>query len=129
MLALGLASLGKGYVRSCRPSGARGVSMVCGKLATAVLAALSLSALSACNGGVNPYDPAQRALAGALIGAGSGAAIGAIAGGGEGAAIGAAAGGVLGAVAGAATTPSGPPPQAANSPYPPPQAGPYPPPN
>ena len=39
--------------------------------------------LTACT---NPYDPGQRALGGAAIGAGSGAAIGAIAGGGRGAA-------------------------------------------
>ncbi len=57
--------------------------------------------LAACN----PYDPGQRALGGAAIGAGSGAAIGAIAGGGQGAAIGALAGGAVGAVVGAATTP------------------------
>jgi phage tail tape-measure protein len=62
--------------------------------------------LTACT---NPYDPGQRALGGAAIGAGSGAAIGAIAGGGRGAAIGALAGGALGAVAGAATTPQPPP--------------------
>jgi hypothetical protein len=58
----------------------------------------------------NPYDPGQRAIAGGLIGAGSGAAIGAIAAGGSGAAAGAAVGGALGAVAGAFTTPSTPPP-------------------
>ncbi len=61
--------------------------------------------LAACN----PYDPGQRALGGAAIGAGAGAAIGAAAGGGTGAAIGAATGGVVGAVTGAATTP--PPPR------------------
>jgi hypothetical protein len=38
----------------------------------------------------NPYDPGQRALGGAAIGAGTGAAIGAAAGGGTGAAISAA---------------------------------------
>lgn len=64
-----------------------------------------LLGLAACN----PYDPGQRALAGAAIGAGAGAAIGAAAAGGTGAAIGAGVGSALGAVAGAATTP--PPPQ------------------
>ena len=67
----------------------------------AVLVALA-SGLTACT---NPYDPGQRALGGAAIGAGSGAAIGAIDSGGRGAAIGALAGGVLGALVGAATTP------------------------
>ena len=72
------------------------------------VAALTLC-LAACT---NPYDPTQRAIGGALIGAGSGAAIGAVLGGGYGAALGAAAGGTLGAVTGAATTPvpSAPPP-------------------
>ena len=71
----------------------------------------------------NPYDPGQRALGGAAIGAGTGAAIGAAAGGGTGAAIGAATGGALGAITGAATTP--PPPQYPPPGYPPPG---YPPP-
>jgi hypothetical protein len=53
----------------------------------------------------DPYNPAERAIGGGLIGAGSGAVIGAIAGGGRGAGIGAAVGGGLGAVAGAVTTP------------------------
>src|SRR5689334_12720027 len=69
------------------------------------------------------YDPGQRALGGAAIGAGTGAAIGAAAGGGTGAAIGAATGGALGAITGAATTP--PPPQYPPPGYPPPG---YPPP-
>ena len=47
----------------------------------------------------------ERAIAGGLLGAGTGAVIGAIAGGGHGAGIGAAVGGGLGALAGAATTP------------------------
>jgi len=68
-------------------------------------------------GCAEPYDPGQRALAGGLIGAGSGAAIGAIAAGGTGAAIGAAVGGGVGAVAGAFTTPS----PAAPPPPPPPR--------
>ncbi len=63
-------------------------------------------ALSACS---NPYDPGQRALGGAAIGAGAGAAIGGLAGGWHGAAIGALAGGALGAVTGAVTTPRPPP--------------------
>ena len=74
-------------------------------LATALGLATSLAACT------NPYDPTQRALGGAAIGAGSGAALGAIAGGGRGAAIGALAGGALGAVGGAVTTPSPPPQQ------------------
>jgi hypothetical protein len=75
--------------------------------------ALSLT-LTACN----PYDPNQRVLGGAAIGAGTGAALGAIAGGGRGAALGAILGGGVGAVTGAATTPTPPPP-------PPPPAGAY----
>lgn len=64
-----------------------------------------LFTVSACT---NPYDPAQRAIGGGLLGAGAGAAIGAAAGGGHGAALGAAIGGVTGVIAGIATTP--PPP-------------------
>jgi hypothetical protein len=56
----------------------------------------------------DPYNPADRAIGGGLLGAGTGAVIGAIAGGGHGAAIGAAVGGGLGAVTGAATTPARP---------------------
>ena len=56
----------------------------------------------------DPYNPGERAIGGALVGAGTGAAIGTIAGGGRGAGIGAAVGGGLGAVAGAATTPAPP---------------------
>jgi hypothetical protein len=59
----------------------------------------------------NPYNPAERAIGGGLVGAGTGAIIGAIAGGGHGAGIGAAVGGGLGAVAGAATTPARPHPR------------------
>ena len=94
--------------------------------------------LSACT---NPYDPAQRAVGGGLIGAGTGAAIGAAAGGG--AALGAAIGGAAGALGGIATTPPPPgyypqayyppspgyPPQAYYAPppgyYPPPPPPPY----
>jgi hypothetical protein len=59
--------------------------------------------LSACT---NPYDPAQRAVGGGLLGAGAGAAIGAAAGGGHGAALGAAIGGAAGALGGIITTPA-----------------------
>src|SRR5271166_5813159 len=45
----------------------------------------------------DPYNPAERALGGGLVGAGTGAVIGAIAGGGR-----------VGAIAGAATTPPRP---------------------
>jgi hypothetical protein len=68
-----------------------------------------LLGMTACS---NPYDPGQRALGGAGIGAGAGALIGGLAGGWHGAAIGALAGGAVGAVAGAVTTPH-PPSQAA----------------
>jgi len=68
-------------------------------------AAALLLGLAACN----PYNPADRALGGAAIGAGTGAAIGAAAGGGAGAATGAAIGAGVGAVGGVATTP--PPPR------------------
>lgn len=64
-----------------------------------------LTLLGACT---DPYDPGQRALGGAAIGAGSGALIGAAAGGGHGAAIGALVGGAGGAALGAATTPQRP---------------------
>ena len=56
----------------------------------------------------DPYNPADRAIGGGLMGAGTGAIIGAIAGGGHGAGIGAAVGGGLGAITGAATTPPRP---------------------
>jgi type IV secretory pathway TrbL component len=58
--------------------------------------------LSACT---NPYDPAQRAVGGGLLGAGARATIGAAAGGGQGAALGAAIGGAAGALGGVITTP------------------------
>ncbi|MBS0638647.1 MAG: cell envelope biogenesis protein OmpA [Acetobacteraceae bacterium] len=67
----------------------------------ALLAGLALGA-AACT---DPYDPGQRALGGAAIGAGTGAAVGAIAGGGRGAATGALIGGGVGALGGALTTP------------------------
>src|SRR5271165_963280 len=83
--------------------------------------ALALGAtlcLSACT---NPYDPGQRAVGGALLGAGTGAAIGAAAGGGRGAATGALIGGAVGALGGVATTPQrpGPPPGYYREGYPP----------
>ena len=56
----------------------------------------------------NPCNPADRAIGGGLLGAGTGAVIGAIAGGGDGAGIGAAVGGGVGAIMGAATTPPRP---------------------
>ena len=70
---------------------------------TAWLAGIGLLSLAACT---DPYSPGQRALGGAGLGAGGGAALGAIAGGGHGAAIGALAGGALGALGGYATTPT-----------------------
>ena len=84
--------------------------------------ALAGTSLAACT---NPYDPGQRALGGAAIGAGSGAALGAAIGGGRGAGIGALTGGAVGAVTGAATTPQpgygyGAPPPAYYAPPPPP---------
>ena len=65
-------------------------------------------ALAGCT---NPYDPAQRAVGGGLLGAGAGAAIGGAAAGGAGAATGAAIGGAVGAVGGVLTTPPPPPRQ------------------
>jgi hypothetical protein len=56
----------------------------------------------------DPYNPADRAVGGGLLGAGTGAIIGAIAGGGHAAGIGAVVGGGVGAIAGAATTPPRP---------------------
>jgi hypothetical protein len=75
-------------------------------LAAVVAAGLVLSAAAS----ADPYNPADRAIGGGLIGAGTGAIIGAIAGGGHGAGIGAAVGGGLGAIAGAASTPARPKP-------------------
>lgn len=80
--------------------------------------AAGLALLLGLAGCTNPYDPAQRAVGGGLLGAGTGAAIGAAAGGGHGAALGAAIGGATGVLGGIATTPQ---------PYYPPQAY-YPPP-
>lgn len=95
--------------------------------------ALGLGALLALSACTNPYDPGQRAVGGALLGAGTGAAIGAVAGGGRGAAAGALIGGAVGAAGGVATTPQPAyypqqpgyyPPQPG---YYPPQPAPYPP--
>lgn len=76
-------------------------------IAAGVVGAGMVLALAACT---NPYDPAQRAVGGGLIGAGAGAAIGGAAAGGAGAAIGAATGGAVGAATGVLTTPPPPPP-------------------
>jgi hypothetical protein len=73
------------------------------RVLTAAAACAALLGLSACD----PYDPGQRALGGAAIGAGTGALIGGVAGGNAG--TGALIGGAVGAIGGAATTP--PPPR------------------
>ena len=78
--------------------------IACGGTAVALILALA--------GCTNPYDPAQRAVGGGLLGAGAGAAIGGAVGGGHGAALGAAIGGATGALTGAATTPPPPRPRA-----------------
>ena len=67
-------------------------------VASGGIAAALILALAACT---NPYDPAQRAVGGGLLGAGAGAAIGGAVGGGHGAALGAAIGGATGALTGA----------------------------
>jgi len=85
-------------------------------LSSAAALDLALS-LSACT---DPYEPGQRAVGGAAIGAGSGAVIGGPAGGGRGALAGGLIGGAIGAVGGAATTPQRPPPPPAYYPPPPP---------
>jgi hypothetical protein len=74
-----------------------------------ILPALLVAALGTA-GCTNPYDPAQRAAGGGLIGAGTGAAIGGAIGGWRGAGIGALTGGAVGAATGVITTPQ-PPPQ------------------
>ena len=63
------------------------------------LLSIPLLALAACT---NPYDPGQRALGGAALGAGAGALIGSASGN---AGAGALIGGALGGVTGAVTTP------------------------
>ena len=106
------------------PKGREHSSMKC-LIAPCALAIGASLALTACD----PYDPGERALGGAAIGAGSGAAIGAAVGGGHGAAVGALVGGAVGAVTGAATTPPPPPPPRAyyGYVYPPPPLPPPPP--
>lgn len=74
---------------------------------TLVITAGLAATLAGCT---NPYDPGQRALGGAAIGAGGGAIVGGILGGGQGAVAGALLGGAAGAVTGAVTTPRPPPP-------------------
>ena len=76
-------------------------------LSTAV-SLIGAGLMFAATAGADPYNPAERAIGGGLLGAGTGAAIGAIAGGGRGAAVGAAVGGGVGAAVGAATTPPRP---------------------
>jgi hypothetical protein len=92
------------YVSLTRGNRGVGKEPVMKKLIYSCAFAVGLAmGLSACT---DPYDPGQRAIAGGVFGAGTGAAIGGIAGGGRGAATGALIGGALGAVGGAATTPS-----------------------
>ena len=77
------------------------------------IAALAVGLAILLAGCTNPYDPGQRALGGAAIGAGGGALVGGLVGGGRGAVAGALIGGTVGALGGAATTPrQAPPPQA-----------------
>jgi len=68
-------------------------------------AAALLLGLAACN----PYNPADRAMGGAVIGSSTGAAVGASIAGAPGAAVGAATGAGLGATTGVLTTPAPPP--------------------
>lgn len=70
-----------------------------------VVPVIAVLALAGCS---NPYDPGQRALGGAGLGAAGGALVGGVLGGGQGALAGAVIGGAGGAVAGAATTPTAP---------------------
>ena len=73
------------------------------------LAGLSITMLGGCIYTSQPsiaydsYNPTQRAVGGALLGAGTGAAIGGLAGGGRGATAGALIGGAVGAIGGATT--------------------------
>ena len=76
-------------------------------LATPVLAAPLAAMLASCT---NPYDPAQRAVAGGLLGAGAGTAICGAAAGGNGASTGAGVGGAVGVLTDILTTPAPPPP-------------------
>jgi predicted lipid-binding transport protein (Tim44 family) len=72
---------------------------------TLIVVAIAAGAVCGC---ANTYDPGQRALGGAAIGAGAGALLGGVAGGGNGALAGALIGGAVGAVGGVATTPEQP---------------------
>jgi osmotically inducible lipoprotein OsmB len=70
---------------------------------------LGAALLAASLAGCNSYSPTDRAVAGGLIGAGTGAVVGGLATGRAGGALaGAAIGGAGGAIIGAATTPSRP---------------------
>ena len=83
------------YVSLTRGNRGVGKEPVMKKLIYSCAFAVGLAmGLSACT---DPYDPGQRAIAGGVFGAGTGAAIGGIAGGGRGAATGALIGGALGA--------------------------------
>ena len=62
---------------------------------SAIVSVIGAGLLLTATAHADPYNPAERAIDGGLIGAGSGAVIGAIAGGGRGAGIGAAVGGGL----------------------------------
>jgi hypothetical protein len=86
---------------------AEGAKVTKRSIAAGVLGAGLILGSASCT---NPYDPAQRAVGGGLLGAGTGAAIGGAAAGGAGAATGAAIGGAVGAVTGVVTTPPPPPP-------------------
>jgi hypothetical protein len=79
------------------------------KTPSAAVSVIGAGLMFATTAWADPYNPAERAIGGGLLGAGTGAAIGAIAGGGRGAALGAAVGGGVGAAVGVATTP--PPPR------------------
>src|SRR5260370_42096832 len=77
-------------------NGCWGWRMAKPRIASCVVTVGLIFGLAACT---NPYDPAQRAVGGGLLGAGAGAAIGAAAGGGHGAGLGAGIGGGAGGVA------------------------------
>ena len=98
----------------------KGNRMTKRSIASGAVGAGLILALAGCT---NPYDPAQRAVGGGLLGAGAGAAIGGAVGGGHGAAVGAAIGGATGALTGVATTPPPPPPPPAAYYGPPPAPG------
>jgi hypothetical protein len=76
------------------------------RITAIALTGLSLLTLSACGYRPNfdPSDPAQRAIGGAIIGAGSGAALGGVIGGWNGVVAGATLGGIMGAIAAETTT-------------------------